>query len=559
MVFITALGVILLAIILFAKYQRKMALAKLKNQLIENWGSLKLEKYQPFNLIEKYFRNNIHQKKAYQIISDRVASDLDLDDVFSYIDRTSSRIGQQFLYYKLRTINDKASLAKLDSLSQLFTNPVLRMDCQMELSKLSDREGYDLESLINDEHPPKPQNMWLAYVASFAAITIVIIAIFKPIFILGLIPILILNWLTHYKNKLNIDLYVNGVVQLKKSLKVARTLASFPEIKTFYTEFIFFEKIKSFDRKIKFIGFEKDLGNEISGVGWTLTELIKIFFNLEYIVFYSFIESVSIERESIDKLFCFIGEVDSAISVASLKASGDPICTPEFSSNNLFSAEKMVHPLIESCVVNSVELKGKSMLLTGSNMSGKTTFIRTVAINALLAQTLNICFANRFVSPFFKIYTSIRITDDLLDDTSYYLEEVNTIKKLIEASEGSLPCLFILDEIFKGTNTIERISGGKAILSYLNKPIHTVFVSTHDIELTELLQDDNYDLYHFTEQVTNFDLDFDHKLKKGPLKTRNAIKILELHDYPNEIIEEARRVKARNFTISSSDIKALDK
>jgi len=121
-----------------------------------------------------------------------------------------------------------------------------------------------------------------------------------------------------------------------------------------------------------------------------------------------------------------------------------------------FSTEEMIHPLIENCVSNNVDLDGKSMLLTGSNMSGKTTFIRTVAINSLLAQTLHISFAKKFVAPFYKTYTSIRITDDLLDDTSYYLEEVNTIKKLIDVSEDSYPCLFILDEIFKGTNTIER-------------------------------------------------------------------------------------------------------
>ncbi len=293
---------------------------------------------------------------------------------------------------------------------------------------------------------------------------------------------------------------------------------------------------------MKFIGFEKDLGNDFSGTGWALTELVKIFFNLEYIIFYSFIDSISKERESIDKLFCFIGEIDSAISVASLKAGNPLVCTPVFSQEKRLLADELVHPLIENCVSNNVDLDGKSMLLTGSNMSGKTTFIRTVAINALLAQTLNVVFATKYTAPFFKIYTSIRITDDLLDDTSYYLEEVNTIKQLIDASEDKTPCLFILDEIFKGTNTVERISGGKAILSYLNKRNHFVFVSTHDIELTELLEKEGYALYHFTEQVTNYDLDFDHKLKMGPLTTRNAIKILELHDYPKDIIAEAERV-----------------
>ena len=188
------------------------------------------------------------------------------------------------------------------------------------------------------------------------------------------------------------------------------------------------------------------------------------------------------------------------------------------------------------------------MLLTGSNMSGKTTFIRTVAINSILAQTLNICFADKYSAPFYKIYSSIRITDDLLDNTSYYLQEVLTIKELIGASKDTNPCLFVLDEIFKGTNTVERISGGKAILSYLNKKNHTVLVSTHDIELTELLVKDNYDLYHFSEKIEDNNLFFDHKIKPGRLKTRNAIKILDLYKYPSEIITGAKEIEASYFS-----------
>ena len=94
---------------------------------------------------------------------------------------------------------------------------------------------------------------------------------------------------------------------------------------------------------------------------------------------------------------------------------------------------------------------------------------------------------------------------------------------------------------FKGTNTQERIAGGKAILSYLNQGPHIVFVSTHDIELTELLKDKAYDLYHFSESIKKEKLVFDHLLKKGKLRTKNAIKILELHGYPREVIEDASR------------------
>ena len=122
------------------------------------------------------------------------------------------------------------------------------------------------------------------------------------------------------------------------------------------------------------------------------------------------------------------------------------------------------------------------------------------------------------------------------------------VKELIDASKEDNPCLFVLDEIFKGTNTVERISGGKAILSFLNKRKHTVLVSTHDIELTQLLEKDDYELFHFSEQIENQELIFDHKIKSGELKTRNAIKILELYKYPSEIIQEAKTVEKTYFS-----------
>lgn len=544
MVYIFGLGIILVLIFMVTSYTKKKKLSNLRNEFIDNWGKPKSEKYFRFGLIRKYFDKDESKKNAFHIISEREVVDLDIEDLFTYIDRTGSKVGQQYLYHKLRVIGDREKLLRFDLLSREFdSNSSLRLDCQLQLSKINSNQSFDLESLIDGSHPKRPANIWVAYLLAICALLVLVISLFKPIFILGVLPVLIINWVTHYKNKLNVDLYVNGVVQLRKAMKVAHVLSSFDEIKIHFKEFDFFERINSFSGKIRFIGFEKDLGNEMSGVGWTAMELLKMFFNLEYIVFYNFIDSIEKERDSIDKLFCFIGEVDAAISIASLRAGNLSICKPEFVDSKRFSFEEMVHPLLEKCVSNSLNLADKSMLLTGSNMSGKTSFIRMVAINSLLAQTLNFCFAKSYSAPFIKLYSSIRITDNLLDDTSYYLEEVNTIKLLIEASISKELCLFVLDEIFKGTNTIERVSGGKAILSFLNTNNNFVFVSTHDIELTNLLEEDNYELYHFTEKVADNNLAFDHKLKNGPLTTRNAIKILELHDYPNEIIDEARKVE----------------
>jgi DNA mismatch repair ATPase MutS len=171
-------------------------------------------------------------------------------------------------------------------------------------------------------------------------------------------------------------------------------------------------------------------------------------------------------------------------------------------------------------------------------MSGKTTFIRSIGINLITGLTINTCFAEAMSIPRIRIYSAIRISDNLMNDKSYYFEEVLTIKNMIQKSSDGKPNLFLLDEIFKGTNTIERISAGKAVLSKLSKNDNIVFISTHDIELTDMLAGE-YELYHFSEIVNENNVDFDYKLKEGKLKSRNAIKILQINDYPDDIINEA--------------------
>ena len=534
---------------IISRFLKKRNLKKFKNHLIKNWGVYNRKKHFNFFVIGKYFENNAHKEKAYHLITETTKTDLDIDEVFKFIDRTSSKIGQQYLYYKLRTIQTLENLLKFDSLSSTFLkNKELSINCQLELSKLNTNNSYYLEELINGKQIEKPNNILLVKILTLIAILSCFLVFINPAFGLILVPILAINMVFHYKNKHSVTYYLNGVTQLSKALKVSEKLVKNKEINSHFTEVSFIKKIKSIQFKTEFIAFEKNIDNEFLFAIWFFVEIIKVLFNVEYLMFYSFIESINKERKSIEDMFLFIGEIDAAISVASLKAGNIKTCAPNFNNKNEFFAEKIYHPLIDKCVTNDFDLSHKSMLLTGSNMSGKTTFIRTVAVNCILAQTLNFCFADNYNAPYYKVHSSIRISDDLLDNTSYYLQEVLRIKELIQSSKDENPCLFILDEIFKGTNTIERISGGKAILSYLNKNNHTVLVSTHDIELTELLENDNFKLFHFSEQIENNKLFFDHKIKLGKLKTRNAIKILDLYKYPSEIIKNAKETEKDYFS-----------
>lgn len=545
---ILGISFVLVCIFLVNRYNKKKRIRNLKVTLQKKWGKQKENEYFNFNIIKEYFENNFRKEQPYHRISERTSVDLDIHELFKFIDRTSSRIGQQYLYFKIRTIETIEKLKKFDAVTNLFlNNEKLRISSQLILSKLNSHNSYGLQKLITDKPIEKPHYLKFIYAASLASILLIILGFFNPIFFICLLPIFSINAVFHYRNKENIKYYISAVHQLTKALKVSKELSSLEEIKQHFTDVSFIDKVVKIQAKTEFVAFENQLNNEYALLFWIVIELLKIQFMIEYIIFFSFVDSISKEKESIDKLFQFIGEIDSAISVASLKSDTLATCEPIFTSKKQIYTKEITHPLIENCIANNMNLSNKSLLLTGSNMSGKTTFIRTIAINSILAQTLNVCFAKEYTAPFMKVHSSIRITDDLLEDTSYYLKEVLTIKELIEASNDINPCLFVLDEIFKGTNTIERISGGKAILSFLNKKNHIVIVSTHDTELTDLLVKENYELYHFNERIDSEELLFDHKLKEGKLKTRNAIKILELYKYPNEIITDARTTEQNNF------------
>jgi len=174
-------------------------------------------------------------------------------------------------------------------------------------------------------------------------------------------------------------------------------------------------------------------------------------------------------------------------------------------------------------------------------MSGKTSFIRTIGLNIITGLTINTCFAKSLTFPLLNVFSAIRISDDLMNDKSYYFEEVLRIKEMTLESRNGQRNLFLLDEIYKGTNTVERISAGKAVLSYLTTNNNIVLVSTHDIELADMLSEE-YELYHFSEILNEKTIGFDYKLKEGKLLNRNAIRILEINDYPKEVINEAMEI-----------------
>ncbi|MFB6317455.1 hypothetical protein [Saccharicrinis sp. FJH54] len=497
-------------------------------------------------LVASYFEKK-DKSTAYHVISDKTVADLDLNTLFEYLDRTTSPVGKQVLYYKLRTIQKHSSNEKEEALIRKFIeDPEFRVTVQLQLSKLDHRNGYYINTLFQDEHLSPPHWFNVIRFLAFTNMVSLVLLPFSINFLFIVLAVFAVNTIIHYWNKNNLYQYLGSVPQLLKLSAIARELYRFEDLKFISADVPeSLNVLQKISKRMSFFRLESGLQSEIQALTWGILELFKIMFLIEPLLLFGVLRLLDTRRKEIETLFYFTGETDALISIASLRFSSDLTCTPTITPEAAIKADAVYHPLIENCVGNAIDTDLKSVLLTGSNMSGKTTFIRTIGLNVITALTLNTCFAKSFSTARFAVYSAIRISDDLLNDRSYYFEEVLTIKSMIDASASDKPGLFLLDEIYKGTNTVERISAGKAVLSELCRHQNLVFVSTHDIELTDLLQD-SYALYHFSEKVDHANVDFDYVLKPGKLTQRNAIRILEINGYPEAVIKEAVNL-SQNF------------
>ena len=190
--------------------------------------------------------------------------------------------------------------------------------------------------------------------------------------------------------------------------------------------------------------------------------------------------------------------------------------------------EDLCHPLIsQDFVVGNSFSPGtkKVILITGSNMSGKSTFLRAMGVNYCLANIGAPVFAKRFHFKPMTIISCIRVSDSLRDGQSYFFAEVQRMKKIINKA-GRGPLFFLIDEPLRGTNNRERLMGNQSYINQIIKSRACGFISTHDLELTRL-SGSAIDNYHFSEQWKDNNLYFDYKIKQGASKTTNALKILE--------------------------------
>lgn len=270
-----------------------------------------------------------------------------------------------------------------------------------------------------------------------------------------------------------------------------------------------------------------------------------IVFLLDFIAYNRIIKTMITYRKAYKQLWESIGELDAAIAVAFYRKSLAQYTNPKFIDKEVLLFEDMAHPLLYNPVTNSSKLD-KNVLITGSNASGKSTYIKAIAINAILAQTINTVLAKIWTMKPSYIVTSMAIQDSVLEGDSYFIAEIKSLKRIIKLSKEKKPIISFIDEILKGTNTIERISASAAIMEWLSVKQGMTIIASHDIELTEIAGE-LYSNYHFRETIENGKVLFDYKVHDGPSMTRNAIKLLEVLAYPKSVTTQANQL-AQHFT-----------
>lgn len=238
---------------------------------------------------------------------------------------------------------------------------------------------------------------------------------------------------------------------------------------------------------------------------------------------------------SIDKLY----EIEALMSLSipgiiSKKSSFPSVLDLDKNdpNNSMFDGKEIVHPLLnqEKAVSNSISINSKEVLITGSNMSGKTTLIRTIGILSVLSYCGAPVPCESLTLGRMRIVTSMRIVDSIEENMSTFKAELNRIARIVDASRENLPMMFLIDEIFRGTNSTDRTEGAMSVLKVLDKKHIMGLMTTHDYELCDNLasSDGNIAFYHFSEHYNDQGIIFDYCLHDGMTHQSNAKYLMKL-------------------------------
>ena len=516
----------------------KLKLIKAVEESRKNWGKEKKSK-KDMNLISGFYKLIEHNEDDKFYIDDQTWDDLTMDDVFRKLDRTITTPGEEMLYTILRSPYIKGNKLKERSkvISEMQKNVKLRESLQASLIAIGKQRGNLAAPLVfKKQKDSKPPFAFLYDIlAVLAVLSIVSVAFVGPIGVAKFVfPIFVINSIVHYRIKegTKVDFmslrYIASLIGNSKG--IAEDLKG-TDLDDYAKElYESYQKCKAIARK----------GGALIADTGTIDPIMQypsIFFLIEVRNYCAVIDKIRKYNDYLRNIYTIIGEIDSYISIASYRDGLENYVEPEISEGEAcVDIKDACHPLIFGAVPNSITIKKEGIIITGANMSGKSTFLRTIGVNVLFSQTIATCLASSYKGSYLRIMTSISSGDNIIGGKSYYMAEAEALLKIVKSSGEDIPLFCMIDEIFRGTNSVERIAASAEILRYLVAHNAIAIVATHDLELVDLIGN-MYRYFYFTEDMDKEGLKFDYKIKQGVSKNRNAVRIMQYLGYPSEIID----------------------
>ena len=492
--------------------------------------------------ISAYWRARCNNEDIPHPIDAVTWDDLDMDKVFDRLNTCHTSAGEEYLYallYEPAFHHD--ILAQRESLYALLEqDPKLRLDLQVYLYKTGKKDHNGLTSFIYDPSSKRLKHAFIYNLLAF--IPFVCIGIMfrnVSVGILALAISLIGNIAVHCLTKTYIEKeieslgYISSLLWCAKKISREEALSGHPLLTCLGEHIGNLRKIAG-----KLSSVAKQNMNDVD----MLIEYIKIPFLTDIRNYNRSIQVITNNADSLHSLYRIIGELDAAIAVLSFRKSIPHFTQPDFLADAKIDTADIYHPLLTDPVPNTAMID-RSSLVSGSNASGKSTFIKALAINGIFAQTINTCTAKSYRTRFALVMTSMAVRDDISAGESYFITELKSLRRIIQKIP-SVFCICFIDEILKGTNTVERIAASASVLKYLQQRDCLCLAATHDIELTRML-DRQYNNFHFSEQITDSGMTFDYTLKKGASRTKNAIRLLDYMDFDPGIISRAQNLVAK--------------
>jgi len=528
-------------------------------QIRKDWSQTQIAKERDFKTIRPLFDHIYSGDKSNDYVDEQTWKDLNMDQLYAKIDRTYTDPGEAVLYRMLREpLFDKEKLDERSRVIRFFqNNQEQREGIQTILLRLGHQFSHnDLFTLLWRDEFPKSRIKALFHIMALVAVVSIIMPIplwissvvthstfwSDNIVLILMVPVMIfvINLLIHYRIKRKKDIETISFPYLISCIKTAKRLSSIKceDLKSYTTKLAESSKVtRGIISKARFL-FPANQGYSDPASGFIL-EYLNIFFLLEVRAFYNTADELSWRILDLRKLYLTLGELDAFQSIASYRASLTTYAEPEFIEDGIhLEVREARQPLLEAPVPASISFNKNVVIITGSNMGGKSTFLRNIGNNVLLAQTITTPVSSSYRGSFFRVITSISRTDDLMAGKSFYYVEAERILRTIQSLNKKIPTLCIIDELLSGTNSIERLHASEAIIRYLAVQNTLAIIATHDQELAIRLND-TCEFYHFTDNVDETGLKFDYLLKPGVATTRNAVALLKYLGYPKEIIENA--------------------